>query len=241
MNVWVKVLRGSTVLLVLVAGPLVPRLSAGSIVQYTFAGVIGTVSQAATTATGVVQGDTMTGSFTYDPAEAGSPSTGLFTFTGSSKAHSLSFKIFNSSGGQVFTDSYSGNVTAYYAAQVGFNSSVGGSGKPAETLDLTGDTIYKQGKGISGPGPPPAFDLTLYDPLVTTKPAGFPLPTVTTITSFVANNAQPPFTPTLAWDPDGESFVATITQFQTIPEPSSLILGAVAMVICTVGCVIARR
>jgi hypothetical protein len=241
MNTWLRVFRRSIVLLFLIAGPLAPRLSASSVVAYSFSGVISSVSTEATEKTGVVVGDTITGSFSYDSTQAGNTSTGLFTFTGSSKAHTMTFKIFNAMGQQVFTDSYSGNATAYYAAQVGFNSSVGGTGQPAETLNLMGDTIYKQGLGISGPGPPPAFDLSLYDPKVTTKPGSFPLPTTSTVTSFVVNNQQPPFTPTLAWDPDGQSFTAVITTFSLVPEPSGFILGAVAMVMCTVGCLIARR
>jgi len=213
-------------------------------VAYSFSGTIVTVSQQATQKTGVIVGDTITGSFSYDASQTGNPTTGLFTFTGSSKVHSMSFKIFNALGQQVFTDSYSNNSSAYYAGQVGFNSSVGGSGKPAETLDLMGDTIYKQGLGITGPGPPPGFDITLYNPSITTKPNSFPLPTASTITSFVANNQQAPLTPTLKWDPPDLSFTAAITQFTnqgTIPEPSSFILGALAIVTCALGCRIARR
>jgi len=240
MRIVPRVFLQSALLLSLVAGPLVPRLSAASIVAYSFSGVIESVSAAATAATGVVVNDTITGSFAYDPTQTGSATTGLFKFTGSSKVHTMTFKIFNSGGSQVFTDSYSGNVSAYYAGQVGFNSSVLGSGKAAETLNLMGDTIYKQGLGISGPGSP-AFDLSLYNRNVTTKPASFPLPTATTITSFVANNQQLPFTPTLNWDPDGQSFTANINQFSSVPEPSSLILGAVAMATCTAGFLISRR
>jgi len=241
MNTGVQVFRRSTLIVFLVAGPLAPRLSAGSVIAYNFSGVIESVSTLATQKTGVVVGDTITGTFTYDSTQAGNPTTGLFTFTGSSKVHTMTFKIYNSMGQQVFTDSYSGNHSAYYAAQVGFNSSVGGSGRAAETLDLMGDTIYKQGLGITGPGPPPAFDLSLYNPNVTTRPNSFPLPTPTTITSFVASNQQTPFTPELNWDPAGQYFTASISQFSQAPEPSSLILGTVAMVMCAVGCLIARR
>jgi hypothetical protein len=230
-----------TVFALLVAGPVVPGLSAGTIVSYNFSGAIEEVSQAMTNATGVVVGDTITGTFSYDSSQTGNLSTGLFTFTGSTKIHTMTFKIFNSLGQQVFTDSYSGNRTAYYAAQLGFNSSVGGSGHPAETLDLMGDTIYKQGLGVTGPGPPPAFDLTLYNPSVTTPPSSFPLPNVTTIRSFVGNNVQAPFTPALNWDPDGQSFYAPLTRFSPAPEPSSLVLGAAAMVMCTLGWLITRR
>jgi hypothetical protein len=243
MKVWLPVFRSSIAFLLLVIGPIVPRLSAGSVVSYGFSGAITSVSQAATNATGVVVGDTISGSFAYDSTQTGSATTGTYTFTGSSKVHSMSFKIFNAAGQQVFSDSYSGNVSAYYAAQLAFNSSVGGSGKPAETLDLKGDTVYKQGLGITGPNPP-AFDLTLYNPNVTTKPASFPLPTTSTITGFVANNQQPPFQPTLMWDPPDQTFTAVITEFTDlsgIPEPSSFLLGAVAVAVGVAGCVLRRR
>jgi hypothetical protein len=241
MNVWAKGLRRSTVFLILVAGPLVPRVSASSVLAYSYSGVVGTVSAAMTAATGVIVGDTITGSFSYDSSQTGSATTGLYTFTGSSKVHTMTFKIFNAAGAQVFTDSYSGNATAYYAAQVSYSASVGGSGQAGEIVNLMGDTIYKQGFGITGPGPPPAFDLTLYNPHVTSKPSTFPLPSASSITSYVGNNQQAPFTPVLNWDPDGQSFSAPIYSFQAIPEPSSLAMGVVAIVICTLAGLIVRR
>jgi len=214
----------------LLAGPLVPELSAG-IVAVSYGGTITSVSTAATTATGVVVGDTITGSFSYDSTQTGS--AGDFKFTGSSKTHTMTFKIFNSSDQQVFTDSYSGNVSAYYFAKVAFSSTSG------TTLDLEGDTIYKQGLGITGPGPPPAFDLTLFNP---TNGGGFsasnlPLPTTTTISNFIKTTAI------LEWDPADQSFGAVITEFndQTVPEPSGLVLAIVAMVTWTVGFSISRR
>src|SRR5262249_38251861 len=144
-------------------------------VAITFSGTIQTVSQAATTKTGVLVDDTITGSFAYDTTQSGSISTGLFTFTGSSKIHSQSFKIFDKTTKlQVFSDVYSGNSTAYYAAQLKYISAQSGT-----TLDLKGDTTYKQGLGVTGPGPPPAFDLTMSNP---TNGGGYsatnlPLPT----------------------------------------------------------------
>jgi hypothetical protein len=220
----------STLLLSLVAGPLLPELSAG-IISYSFSGRIIEVSQAATDATKVVVGNTITGAFAYDPTQAGS--AGNFTFTGSSKIHTMTFKIFDSAGTQVFTDSYSGNATAYYFNKVAFSSTTG------TTLDIKGDTVYKQGLGVTGPGPPPAFDLALFNP---TNAGGFsatnlPLPTSTTITNFVKT------TGTLDWDPSGQSFGADITSFndQTVPEPTSLVMAVLAILTCTAGCLISRR
>ena len=217
----------SALLMSLVAGPLVPELSAATIVIENYSGTIRSVSEAATEATGVIVGDTITGSFSFDSTQTGS--NGSFTFTGSSKAHTMAFKIFNSSNQQVFTDSYSGNVNAYYFAKLTYISSTAGT-----TLDLKGDTVYKQGLGVTGPGPPPAFDLTLNNP---TNGGGYtashlPLPTPSTISNFISSPG------TLAWDPDGQSFVADIYM---VPEPSSLILAILALVTCTAGFLVSRQ
>jgi hypothetical protein len=217
----------SALLMSLMAGPLVPELSAATLVIENYSGRIVSVSAAATEATGVIVGDTITGSFSYDSTQTGS--SGSFTFTGSSKAHTMAFKIFNSSNQQVFTDSYSGNVSAYYLAKLTYISSTAGT-----TLDLKGDTVYKQGLGVTGPGPPPAFDLTLSNP---NNGGGYtashlPLPTPSTISNFISSPG------TLAWDPDGQSFVADIYM---VPEPSSLILAILALVTCTAGFLVSRQ
>jgi hypothetical protein len=202
---------------------MIPELCAG-IVAVNYSGTIVSVSAAATAATGVVVNDTITGSFSYDSTQTGS--NGSFTFTGSSKTHTMSFKIFNSLNQQIFTDSYSGNVTAYYAALLTFSSTKG------TTLDLKGDTVYKQGLGVTGPGPPPAFDITLFNP---TNGGGYtatnlPLPTTTTIANFQKSTA------TLTWDPAGQTFKALLS----VPEPSSLVLAIVAMTTCAGGFLASR-
>jgi hypothetical protein len=221
--------------MVLLAGSLVSELSAATIVSVNFSGSITSVSSAATEATGVIVGNTITGSFSYDSTQSGNTSTGDFTFTGSGKAHTMTFKIFNSAGQQVFTDSYSGNTTAYYAAKLTFISSSSGT-----TLDLKGDTIYKQGLGVTGAGPPPAFDLTLNNP---TNGGGYtsghlPLPTTSTISNFLRTTGS------LEWDPHDQNFTAIINEFNgqsVVPEPSSLVLAILAMLTCTVGFSISRR
>jgi hypothetical protein len=216
--------RHATLLLFLVGGPMIRPLSA-SIVSYNYSGTVVMVSSQAQTATGVKVGDTLTGSFTYDSTQSGSG--GLYTFTGSSKVHSFAFKVFNSAGAQVFSDQYSGNVTAYYAIQLAFSSSTGTS------MDIMGDTIYKQGLGVTGPGPPPAFSLTLSNP---TNAGGYsathlPLPDTTLIKNFISTTAV------LNWDPSGQTIEALVN----IPEPSGLVLGSIAIATWVGGCVIVRR
>jgi hypothetical protein len=210
-------------------GPL--RTVAAANVAYNFSGRIQTVSQAATNATGVVVGDTITGSFVYDPTQTGSITTGLYTFTGSSKIHTFTFKIFDpTTGSQVFTDSYSGNASAYYAAQLAFSSTAG------TTLDLLGDTIYKQGLGITGPSIP-AFDLRLFNP---TNAGGYtathlPLPDTTLIRNFTPNTGL------LTWDPPDQTFTATVEFEEIVPEPASLVTGLLGLLTSTAGCWIFRR
>jgi hypothetical protein len=222
----------AALLLALLGGPSSPQADAGT-VAYNFSGRIQTVSQAATNATGVLVGNKITGSFAYDPTQTGSITNGTYTFTGSSKVHALSFKIFNAAGSQIFTDSYSGNVTAYYFAQVSYGGTAG------TKLDLMGDTIYKQGLGIThgtNPGTP-AFDVTLFNP---TNAGGFtathlPLPDTNLIKNFVPNTGL------LSWDPVDQTFTASITFSSTIPEPSSLVTGILGTVTSAAGFWMFRR
>jgi hypothetical protein len=234
MGIRVRTFLRSTVLFVLVAGPLMPALAAAP-VAYNFSGKILSVSAGATTATGVVVNDTITGGFAYDPTQVGT--SGDYTFTGSSKVHSLSFKIFDSGGNQVFTDSYSGNVSAYYAMKViyGFTSNPQYPGVNGTELDIKGDTIYKQGLGISGPSIP-AFVLSLFDPgNVGTSPTN-PLPNATVIKNFVSNKAL------LTWDPPDQSFSAEVSfEGVGVPEPASLVTGVLGIVTCAVGYLIFHR
>lgn len=234
MRIRTMAFAGTTLALSLAIGPFIGPATAGT-VAVSFSGTIQTVSQQATAATGVVMGDTITGSFAYDSTQSGSVTTGLFTFTGSSKIHSMSFKIFDKTTGvQVFSDVYSGNNTAYYAAQLKFISAQSGT-----TLDLKGDTTYKQGLGVTGPGPPPAFDLKMFNP---TNGGGYsatnlPLPSTTTIANFIKTTGQ------LNWDPVDQTFSAFITEFngQAVPEPSGLLLGLISILTCAGGYAVARR
>jgi hypothetical protein len=179
-------------------------------------------------------GYTISGSFSYDSTQTGNINTGIYTFTGSSKIHTMTFKIFDANKNQVFTDSYSGNSTAYYQAKVASSIANG------TTLDMLGDTIYKQGLGVTGPGPPPAFDLTLFNP---TNGGGFnpnnlPLPTTTTIANFIKTTGA------LHWDPEDQAFDAVITAFnghQVVPEPSSIAMSVIAIVTCSAGFRVCRR
>jgi hypothetical protein len=228
-----RALFPTTVLFVLVAGPLVADAHASStLVSYAYSGTIQSVSQQATTATGVVVGDKITGTFAYDSSQTGNATTGQFTFTGSSKVHTFALKIFNSAGQQVFTDSYSGNVSAYYFGQVTYvNSSL-------TTFNIEGDTIYKQGLGVTKQAGDIAFNLAMSD---TSGAGGFsptnqPLPTPTTIKDFVSNSGV------LTWDPVDQTFTADVKfTNSSVPEPSSWLMAAIALLAGTAVTFMAYR
>jgi len=219
-----RVFRHSTLLLFFVAGPFIPTLAAGSVSE-NFWGTIQSVSNPGDT--GIAVGDTISGSFAYDPTQSGSG--GFYTFTGSPLAHTFTFTISDSGGNQVFTDFYTGNYSANYAINViyGYTSNPQYPGVNGTELDIMGDTLYNQGGGVS-----PGFKLALFDPgNVGTSPSN-PLPDSTVITNFVSNEAL------LTWGPPSSqsspSFTANIS-FQAIPEPSSLLMGILGLLTCTIG------
>jgi hypothetical protein len=227
MGTRVRVFRHSTLLLFFMAGPLVPTLAAGT-VTVDFSGTIASVFNPGNTEVAV--GDSISGSFAYSTAQSGSG--GLYTFTGSPLVHSFSFTVSDSGGNQLFTDYYTGNFTAYYAISViyGYTSNPLYPGVNGTELNITGDTLYMQGHGIS-----PGFDLTYFNPgNIGTSPSN-PLPDSTVIKNFVSNKAF------LVWgDPGVQSFTADFG-FQSVPEPSSLLLAILGLSTCTIGFSAMRR
>jgi hypothetical protein len=231
-----QVLLQSSMVLLLLAGPFVPAVSAAStLVGYNFSGTLTTVTPNAQKPVsqgglGIAVGDFITGAFSYDSSQTGSG--GVYTYTGSPKIHTFSFAIYTDSSKttQLFTDKYSGNVTAFYQNQVTFISSTAGT-----TLQILGDTIFKSALGISGPAGM-AFDLTLTNP---TSAGGYtmtnlPNPTPTLVKNFVGVNGK------LAWDNPGLGFTSDNLVF-SIPEPSSAALAGIGIAACAAGVVTSRR
>jgi hypothetical protein len=220
----VRVFRHSILLLVFLAGPLIPTVAAG-IVSENFSGTIHSVSNPGDT--GIAVGDSISGSFAYDPTQSGSG--GFYLFTGSPLVHSFNFTVSDPGGNQVFTDYYTGNFNAYYGITVtyGYMSNPLYPNINGTELDIVGDTLYNQGGGIS-----PGFDLAYFDPgNVGTSPSN-PLPDTTVIKNFLSNEAF------LAWGPQNSqtapSFIALIGG-PTVPEPSSLLMAIVGLLTCTIG------
>jgi hypothetical protein len=241
MKVKLGTLLFTSATLLLVVGPLCPAVSAASVVAYSYAGTLVNVSPAAESALGVANGDYVAGTFSYDSSQTGT--AGVYTYTGSSKVHTFKLTVFTNSSmtTQLFTDAYSGNITAFYRNVVAFSSTTG------TTLTIEGDTIYKQGLGITGPSNP-AFQVVLPNP---TNAGGFsatnlPNPTTTLIKNFLNINNGPK----IFWDPvtpqgGTQSFQVDITQFAQglngVPEPSSAVLAGFGMAACGAGVVVSRR
>ncbi len=227
METRVPIFRYSALLLFFVAGPLIPALPAG-IVSENFSGTIESVLNPGNT--NVAVSDTISGSFAYDASQSGSG--GLYTFTGSPLIHSFTFTVSDSGGNQVFLDYYTGNFTAYYAINViyGYTSNAQYPGINGTELDIRGDTLYNQGHGIS-----PGFDLALFDPgNVGTSPSN-PLPDSSVINHFTSNEAF------LTWGEPGVQSFTAIIRFGAIPEPSSLLMGVLGILTCTIGFLASRR
>jgi hypothetical protein len=221
----------------LMIGPVCGEARAATVVAYNFSGTLATV----TGLTGVDVGDRITGSFSYDSAQTGSLSTGLYTFTGSARVHTFKFQIFNSANQQVFADVYTGSATVptggLYQAQVTYHGTSG------TTFDLAGDTIFKYGAGFTSA----AYDLTITNPsnggpTGGYKPNNLVLPTTSILNSFFTLTKA-----SMVWDPPGvdgpQSFTTDdlVLTDATVPEPAGLLLAALGLSTGVVGSLIARR
>ncbi len=113
-------------------------------IVFTFDGTVATVSDPAS---GIQAGDAISGTVAYDATQFGS--NGLYTFTGSAKAHNWHLTV-TRSGTQVFVDS-SPSGGAAFTIHVVYNTSVGG---------VQGTTLELKGPGLSGHT---TIDLVMFD------------------------------------------------------------------------------
>lgn len=223
----------------------------GAIVTVVFSG---TLQSASNVPNGVAAGDTITGTVAYNTAQSETGNSGLYTFTGSSNTHAFSFQIYppnttvanQTEANRLYSDSYSGESTSPFKAQVSYSSTAGPS------VTISGDT------GAANTG---TFSLKLTDP-TNTVPSGtsaysatnLSLPTTTVMQHFVTTQA------TLAYT---DGFLAQLTDFQiydnysdgpsfygptgppvftfSVPEPSGLLLAIIGTLTSAVGYSIARR
>jgi hypothetical protein len=79
----------------------------------------------------ILVGDSVQGSVVYDPTQFGS--AGVYTFTGSSKTHSFTFKDYRG-GVQITSDQYAGQATSPYQIKMTIVNNV-------TQMEITGLTV----------------------------------------------------------------------------------------------------
>jgi len=180
------------------------------------------------------------------------------------------FKPSSPTSGIVYADTYAPkNTENYFNAQVAANQTVNinGVATTATTLQMSLDTSYWTSRGIYFKTGPPAVAAPMVVTLYNTSQmsdfganysAGFlPLPDTTTLNSyFTATQTASKLTPTgtLTWDPWGNTpsidgnFYWTWQQgspppifFSSVPEPSALIMGVMAIAMGAAGFYVSRR
>jgi hypothetical protein len=229
-----RVFFESTLLVSLIAGSLTPLASGSSTsVAVSFGGAVNPPLPGITLPTNVLQGDALSGSFSYNPGQLGT--LGVYNFTNSTPSASLLFVITTPG----FTPSQFSDLYVAGAGKTYTITITDAKSGPGATLDIhaltAGSTINK----------PNAFiDVILTSKTYTGKlalpTATGATPTTTDISSFLTSPGL------LKWDPDGVGLEATLTNFngfnvQSIPEPSSQVLASLATTICAVGVVFNRR
>ena len=234
MGIRSRVLVLLTLVLAVVAGPLVPRAaSGGTAVAVSFGGTVNPPTAGITLPPNVLAGDALSGSFSYNPSQLGS--LGVYTFTNATPSASVLFVVPTPGYTPAqFSDLYSPGATKTYTITITDSKS-----GPGATLDIhaltDGSTINKANAFV---------DIILTSKTYTGKLA-LPTaigatPTTTDISSFLTSPGL------LKWDPDGIGLTATLTQFngfgvQSIPEPSSLFLGSIGLAAGTVLGLLSRR
>jgi hypothetical protein len=244
MSIRISRLLGPTVFLALLAGPSLA--AAGTVVTVDFSGTLSTETGVPN---GVAAGDPISGMIAFtilptsSPAGTTTGTTATYTYTGDAEGtdiHSFSFQIDNSSGAQLYLDSYSGDVVSPYQIKLSYISSSGAT-----------DFVVS---GVTGnSATTPTFSLTMVDPHSAGgySATNLPLPSATVMPDFAKTAATLVYT-------DG-NFSANITSFQiydgngdppppgtqvysgSVPEPSSLLLAIIGSLTAVVGNAIARR
>lgn len=180
---------------------------------------------------GVSAGNSFTGGFTYNTGQVATASSGLYTFTtvttGNSQA--FSFNVLGTGFGDAYSPSF-----GTYTIKITDNVLVG-STKETE-FDM--HAITEVQKTVSGSTEQAFIDLVFYSTTYT----GTALPSTSAAFSMFNLSAGQ-----LTWDPFGDigftgpASVNTLLQSGSVPEPSSIVLGIIAMATGTVGFFMSRR
>ena len=183
MKIRARAFLQSTLLLSLVAGPLVPDAVAGSQTVTSYGGTVNPKLPNINFPDNVLAGDSISGSFGFNGSQfTGNSTTGIYTFTGSAPL-GQSFSL------NVATPTFNPALwsDAYGAGGATFMITMTGSTTPGATLDLHVSTLG--GTGVTKSG---AFiDLVL----TSSTYVGKALPTSANIGDFLTHTA------TLTWDP----------------------------------------
>jgi hypothetical protein len=203
---------------------LVPDAAATS-VNISFSGTVNPPAANITLPSNVAAGDSLTGSFAFNPSQTGTK--GVYSFTGPIQnfLYSIATPGYNPA---LFSDQYKGSPATFTITIT--DTASGGATLDVHCLTIGGSESPKAGGGT-------------VDMLFTAKTyTGVALPQTQAAfdNAFVTNSAA---NPTLTWDPDGIGFTATISIVDgiAIPEPSTLALGIFALAICAARYVFVRR
>jgi hypothetical protein len=225
----------STLMLSLMAGLSVPNAAAGNITVNFSGNVTGELPGASYP--GNVNADgkqdpILSSSFVYATSGFTSPSAGVYTLTGLS-GNSFSLNVSTLNGTSGWSDFYLGNPNVFKITMTKSGTTT--------TLDLHVATLG--GTAEAGPKGSAFMDLVFTS---TNYTGGLALPTSGTVflQDFCTTKAM------LTWDPIGpqgvqgffsDNISGFIVNGQSIPEPSSLVLGLGALATCAAGVLFSRR
>jgi hypothetical protein len=201
--------------------------AAATTVNISFSGTVNPPSAGITLPANVETGDSLSGSLSYNPSQTGSK--GVYSFTGPIQTflYSIMTPGFNPA---LFSDQYKGSPAAFTITITDTTS--GGATLDVHCLTVGGSESSKAGGGTVDL----LFTATTY--------SGLALPqNQAAFDNAFATSKDP--RPTLTWDPDGIGFTATISLvdgfFFSIPEPSTLAMGIIALALCSARFAIVRR
>jgi hypothetical protein len=231
MRIAARVFLQSALLLAVVAGPLVSDAVAFTSVVVSYNGVVNPQVPGVNFPDNVEAGDAISGSFGFTASQFSNPSTGVYTFSGSSpEGQTLSLNV-STPGYNPATWSDS-----YVAGGATFMITMSQPTSQETMMDLH---VLTSGGSVAPLKPDAYVDIVLTSTTYTGSGLAGKnaLPTTSNIGAFLNNSA------TLKWDPPGEGFTGYINTLDgvLVPEPSGLVLATVAMVMCTAGFSISRR
>jgi len=231
MTMSTKAIFYSIFVLSLSGGILTPDAAAGSIVTF-FGGKVTGVLPGHIYPANVATGDVIPGGntfFSYDPTKtpSGNNSNGIYNFTGIGQGLALIVNTVPSGPyGATWSDSYATNGSFQIKMVVSGSTT---------TMEVLIATTGGTGQGKTGAAVELDFTSTTYTGGGSAGRRA--LPTASNIGAFFTTAGK------VTWDPTNQGWMGDITNIngQSVPEPSSLVLGVVALATCGGFLVISRR